>query len=86
MRKDKPSITAYKVAMNVVTLGTIPEMREILPNGIVEATETLLVASGAASARKIGWARSPRMLSVYKAFDWVLPGQFEAFASRKAFC
>ena len=55
MRKDKPSITAYKVAMNVVTLGTIPEMREILPNGIVEATETLLVASGAASARKIGW-------------------------------
>ncbi len=86
MRKDKPSFTAYKVALSLVTLGTIPEMREILPNGIVEATETLLVASGAASVRKIGWARSPRMVSVYKAFDWVLPGQFEAFASRKAFC
>ncbi len=26
------------------------------------------------------------MVSVYKAFDWMLPGQFEAFAHRKAFC
>jgi methyltransferase (TIGR00027 family) len=26
------------------------------------------------------------MVSVYEAFDWLLPGQFEAFARRKAFC
>ena len=26
------------------------------------------------------------MVSVYEAFDWMLPGQFEAFAHRKAFC
>ena len=26
------------------------------------------------------------MVSVYEAFDWLLPGQFEAFAHRKAFC
>jgi methyltransferase (TIGR00027 family) len=26
------------------------------------------------------------MLSVYEAFDWMLPGQFEAFAHRKSFC
>jgi methyltransferase (TIGR00027 family) len=26
------------------------------------------------------------MVSVYEAFDWMLPGQFEAFAQRKAFC
>jgi methyltransferase (TIGR00027 family) len=26
------------------------------------------------------------MVSVYKAFDWMLPGQFEAFAHRKTFC
>jgi hypothetical protein len=26
------------------------------------------------------------MFSVYEAFDWMLPGQFEAFADRKAFC
>jgi methyltransferase (TIGR00027 family) len=26
------------------------------------------------------------LVSVYEAFDWMLPGQFEAFAHRKAFC
>jgi methyltransferase (TIGR00027 family) len=26
------------------------------------------------------------MVCVYEAFDWMLPGQFEAFAHRKAFC
>jgi methyltransferase (TIGR00027 family) len=26
------------------------------------------------------------MVSIYEAFDWMLPGQFEAFAHRKAFC
>jgi methyltransferase (TIGR00027 family) len=26
------------------------------------------------------------MVSVYRAFDWMLPGQFEAFGHRKAFC
>jgi methyltransferase (TIGR00027 family) len=26
------------------------------------------------------------MVSVYEAFNWMLPGQFEAFAHRKAFC
>ena len=39
MRKDKPSFTAYKVALSLVTLGTIPKMREILPPGHAMATE-----------------------------------------------
>lgn len=86
MRKDKPSRTAYKVALSIVTLGAKPEMDEILPPGIVPATEKLLVASGAAGARTVRWARSQRMVSVYEAFDWMLPGQFEAFGHRKAFC
>ena len=38
MRKDKPSRTAYKVALNIITLGTKPGMDEVLPPGIVEAT------------------------------------------------
>ena len=86
MRRDKPSRTAYKVALNVLTLGSKPEMDRLLPPGIVQATEKLLVASGAAGARTVRWARSRRMVSVYEAFDWMLPGQFEAFAHRKAFC
>ena len=86
MRKDKPSMTARKVALSVVTLGAKPGMDRILPPGIVQATETLLVASGAVGARVVRWSHSQRIVSVYEAFDWMLPGQFEAFAHRKAFC
>lgn len=86
MRKDKPSRTAYKVALCIVTLGAKSGMDRSLPPGIVRATETLLVASGVAGERTVKWARSQRAVSVYEAFDWMLPGQFEAFAQRKAFC
>lgn len=86
MGKEKPSRTAYKVALNIVTLGAVPEMVDILPCGIVDTTERLLVASGAANATTVRWSRSRKMVSVYRAFDWMLPGQFEAFGHRKAFC
>lgn len=86
MRKDKPSRTAYKIALNIITLGAKPGMDKILPPGIVDATAKLLVASGLVSASVIRWCRSPKMVSVYGAFDWMMPGQFEAFAHRKAFC
>ncbi len=86
MRRDKPSRTAYKVAMNIVTLGAKPGMNKILPPGIVQATKKLLVAAGVAKERTVRWASSQRMVSVYEAFDWLMPGQFEAFAHRKAFC
>ena len=86
MHNVRPSRTAYKVALNILTLGAIPGMAEILPHGIVDATEKLLIASGAASERTVRWSRSSRMVLVYRAFDWMMPGQFEAFAQRKAFC
>jgi methyltransferase (TIGR00027 family) len=86
VRKDKPSKTAYKVALGIVTLGAKPGMDRFLPSGIVPATEKLLVASGAAEARIVRWSHTPQMVSVYEAFDWMMPGQFEAFAHRKAFC
>lgn len=86
MRKDKPSMTARKVALNIVTLGAKPGMDNVFPPGIVEATAEMLVASGAVGANTIRWARSRRMVSVYEAFDWMMPGQFEAFGYRKAFC
>ena len=86
MHDEKPSWTAYKVALNILTLGAIPEMSEVLPSGIVDATEKLLIASGVVGERAVLWSRSPRMVLVYRAFDWMMPGQFEAFAHRKAFC
>jgi methyltransferase (TIGR00027 family) len=86
MRKGKPSRTACKVALNIVTLGAKLGMDGILPPGIVEATERMLLASGAATERVVRWSRSQRMVAVYEWLDWMLPGQFEAFAYRKAFC
>ena len=53
MRKDKPSRTALKVAMNLLTLAAKPGMDQIIPSGLVEATEKLLVASGAAGPRTV---------------------------------
>lgn len=85
MRKGRPSRTALKVALAIVTLGAKPGMENVLPPGIVQASAKLLVESGLARPATIRWAGSSRAVSVYEAFDWMLPGQFEAFAYRKAF-
>ena len=86
MNKNTPSKTARKVALNIVTLGAKPGMDKVLPPNISETTAKLLVASGAISEKVGRLARSPKMVAVYEAFDWMMPGQFEAFAQRKAFC
>jgi hypothetical protein len=51
----------------MVALAAKPGMDRILPSGIAEASEKLLVASGVAGARTIRWSRSQRMVSVYEA-------------------
>jgi methyltransferase (TIGR00027 family) len=61
-------------------------MEEVLPPGIVDATAKLLVESGAAGRRAVSFSRSRMAVGIYLAFDWMMPGQFEAFAHRKAFC
>ena len=86
MHQNRPSKTARKVALNILTLGAKRGMESVLPPGIVEATAEMLVASGAMGATAVRWFRSAKMVPVYEAFDWMLPGQFEAFAHRKAFC
>ena len=86
MRKEKPSKTACKVCLNIIALGSKAGMDKILPPGIVEASEKLLIASGAARPGIVKWAGSRSAVTLYEAFDWMMPGQFEAFAYRKAFC
>jgi len=85
MRKDVPSRTAYKVAIGLITLSVKPGMEEVLPKGIVEATEKLFLAAKIANEKTLRRVKTERMLAVYNAFDWMLPGQFEAFAYRKAY-
>lgn len=85
MENGRPSETAKKVALNILTLGEKTETKPVLPAGIIDATENLLLASGAVKAGIVKRYRSPWMIRVYEAFDWMMPGQFEAFAHRKAF-
>jgi methyltransferase (TIGR00027 family) len=86
MREHRPSRTARKVALNIVSLGAKPGMERVLPAGIVDATADLLVAAGVVGETAVRWARSRAAVSVYEAFDWMMPGQFEAFGHRKRFC
>ena len=86
MRTERPSKTARKVALNIVTLGAKRGMKEILPPGIVDATAKLLVESGAVGRNAVRFSLSRMAVGIYLAFDWMMPGQFEAFAHRKAFC
>ena len=85
MRKARPSKTARKVALNIVTLGAKRGMEEVLPPGLVDATARLLVESGAVGRRAVRFSRSGMAVAIYRAFDWMMPGQFEAFGHRKAF-
>lgn len=86
MARNKVSRTACKVALNIITLGSKPGMDRVLPATIVATTEELLLASGVVGPRTLRLYKSKRMPSIHEAFDWMLPGQFEAFAHRKAFC
>ncbi len=86
MRREKPSTTARKVALNIISLGAKPGMEEVLPAGIVDATARLLVTANVVGEGAVRFAHSRRAVAIYEAFDWMMPGQFEAFAHRKAFC
>jgi methyltransferase (TIGR00027 family) len=86
MKANRSSRTAYKVALNIVTLDSKPGMDQILPLGIVDATEKLLIKSGIIGEKTANFARSKWAILLYEGFDWILPGQFEAFAFRKSFC
>lgn len=85
MQPKKASRTAYKIAMGIITLGTKSSMNQILPDGIVAATATLLVKSGLAGERLVKCASSKKIVALFEAFDWMLPGQFAALGHRKAF-
>jgi methyltransferase (TIGR00027 family) len=85
MKINKPSQTALKVALNIIALSHVEFMKNVLPDGIVQATTDLLMATGATSQKRIEKHQSPKIVSLYKKFDWFLPGQFETIGYRKAF-
>jgi methyltransferase (TIGR00027 family) len=87
MKQGRISQTALKVALGLITLNIKDDWAERLPQGLVEISERLLLASGSPGygpglmrASKKQW-----MLRVYAIQDRLIPGQFEAFGHRKIF-
>ncbi len=85
MNTETPSTTARKVALNIISLGAKAGMEKALPSGLVEATEELLVKAGVTHQGTVDFCRSQMAIKLYEAFNWLMPGQFEAFAHRKTF-
>ena len=85
MRRNKPSKTARKVALITIGLDAKKHIGHILPCGLVEAQMKCLIGSGAASPLTVRLAHSRRMSAIHERLFWMLPGQFNALAYRKAF-
>lgn len=84
MKPQIPSKTARKVALDIVTLGSMRRMRHVLPAGIADATARLLIESGAVPRGAVLFSRSRLAVGMHWVFGWMMPGQFQAFAHRKA--
>ena len=83
MKQGRPSQTAFKVASNLITLGTKDRADAVLPPGVGEATERVLLEAGLLSPRTLRIVRSRWLLWVYELADKML---FEGLGHRKMFC
>ena len=85
MKEGRVSQTALKVALGLVTLSIKDDWAERLPEGLVELSERLLVASGVTGygPGMIRASKKQWMIRLYGVQEWILPGQFEGFGHRK---
>jgi methyltransferase (TIGR00027 family) len=87
MNNDRPSDTALKVALTMVTLNHKRGWAERLPPQTASLSEQLILSAkafgyspGLMRASKQGW-----MVGFYDVFDRVMPGMFEGLGERKIF-
>lgn len=87
MKKGRVSQTALKVALSLVTLNEKDDWSDRLPEGLVELSERLLVASEVVGygPGTIRASKKPWMIRLYGLQETFLPGQFEGFGHRKVF-
>lgn len=84
MSKERPSLTALKIARFMVLLDAVPRLRALLPDGAASAAEKILRASGAMPEWRIDLMRRPSTLAMYRAAEGLLGrGQLSWFAVRK---
>lgn len=87
MRDDRPSETALKVALTMVTLQEKPGWKERLPPQLAEYSERLILAANAFgySPRLMRMSKRRWMVGFYDFADRVMPGMFEGLGERKIF-
>ena len=85
MKEGRVSQTALKVALGLVTLSIKDDWAARLPEGLVELSERLLLASGVTGYGPVSIraSKKPWMLRLYGVQELLLPGQFEGFGHRK---
>jgi methyltransferase (TIGR00027 family) len=90
LREHKPSYTAYKIAIGVVTLGADPVIGSLLSPGMVESTARLLVESGAAWEPLVQACRQGRLNWLIRLLEWLLGPRYSeiyrGIGHRKLFC
>ncbi|MFT5048246.1 MAG: methyltransferase (TIGR00027 family), partial [Porticoccaceae bacterium] len=87
MRDDRPSETALKVALTMVTLQEKPGWQDKLPPQLAEFSERLILAAKAFGYSPSLMRISKRrwMVGFYDFADRVMPGMFEGLGERKIF-
>ena len=87
MRDDRPSETALKVALTMVTLQAKPGWKDKLPPGVAELSERLILSANAFGYSPALMRMSKRrwMVGFYNFADRIMPGMFEGLGERKIF-
>jgi methyltransferase (TIGR00027 family) len=87
MRDDRPSETALKVALTMVTLQEKPGWKDKLPPQLAELSERLILAANAFGYSPSLMRISKRrwMVGFYNVADRIMPGMFEGLGERKIF-
>jgi methyltransferase (TIGR00027 family) len=87
VKQGRISQTALKVALGLITLSVKDDWAQRLPAGLAEASERLLLASGAPGygPSLMRASRTQWMVRVYQIQDRIMPRQWEGFGHRKVF-
>ena len=84
MRANRPSETALKVALAMVTLAKKPGWQDKLPAGIADLSEQLILSAGAFGYNSALMRLSKKQWAVgfYDGYEKFMPGIFEGLGER----
>lgn len=87
MQNFRPSETALKVALSMISLARAPGWADRLPPGTAELTEKLILSANAFGYNRatIRLSKRPMAVALYRRSERIMPGIFEGIGERKIF-